>query len=138
LEETLKEFMELIGQPTIPASQELSLEDTLETFRQAVNQPFQEITDATMVNSQSMHEMKDAAMVNTKEIARLEGQLGRLVAEFNIMEEEEFHSQEMVRSKEVFKATVSEPSREYPTLEVQTEKGETTEISFPDSFSLVA
>ena len=28
LEETLKEFMELVGQPTIPVSQELSLEDT--------------------------------------------------------------------------------------------------------------
>jgi hypothetical protein len=42
----------------------------------------------------------------------------------------------MVRSEEVFKETVSEPSLEYPTLEMQTEKGETTEISFPNSFSL--
>jgi hypothetical protein len=41
-----KEFVELIGQPTIPASQEPSLEDTLEAFWQTVNQPFQEITYA--------------------------------------------------------------------------------------------
>ena len=32
--------------------------------------------------------------------------------------------------------SVNEPSLEYPTLEVQTEKGETTEISFPYSSSL--
>jgi hypothetical protein len=44
----------------------------------------------------------------------------------------------MARSEEVFKEIVNEPSLEYPTLEVQTEKGETTEISFPNSFSLVA
>ena len=37
LKETFKEFMELIGQPTMPASQELSLEDTLEAFRQTTN-----------------------------------------------------------------------------------------------------
>jgi hypothetical protein len=42
----------------------------------------------------------------------------------------------MARSEEVFKETVNEPSLEYPTLEVQTKKGETIEISFPDSFSL--
>jgi hypothetical protein len=59
LEETLKEFMELVGQPTIPASQEPSLEDTLEAFRQTVNQPCQEIIDATVAN--------------TEAIARLEG-----------------------------------------------------------------
>jgi hypothetical protein len=46
LEETLKEFIELVGQPPIPASQEPSLE----------------------------------------------GQLGHLVAEFNIIEEDEFQS----------------------------------------------
>ena len=40
LEETFKEFMELIGQPTIPASQEPSLEDTHEVFMQTINQPF--------------------------------------------------------------------------------------------------
>ena len=33
LEQTFKEFMELISQPTIPTSQEPSLEDTLEAFR---------------------------------------------------------------------------------------------------------
>jgi sensor c-di-GMP phosphodiesterase-like protein len=83
LEETFKEFMELIGQPTIPASQEPSLEDALETFSQTVYQPFQEITDVTVVN--------------TEAIARLEGQLGHLVTEFNIIEEEEFQSHEMWR-----------------------------------------
>jgi hypothetical protein len=77
LEEILKEFMELVSQPTIPASQDPSLE----------------------------------------------GQLGHLVAELNIIEEQEFQSQEMVRSEEVFKETINEPSLEYPTLEVQTEKG---------------
>jgi hypothetical protein len=75
LEETLKEFMELVGQPTIPASYELSLEETLEEFRQIVNQPCQEITDATAANSEA--------------VARLERQLGHLVAEFNRIEEEE-------------------------------------------------
>jgi hypothetical protein len=73
LEETLKEFMQLIDQPTILVSQELSVDDTLEAFRQTINQPFQEITDATMINSQSIHEIKDSAMVNTKAVARLEG-----------------------------------------------------------------
>jgi hypothetical protein len=96
--------MELVGQPTIPVSQELSLEDTFEAFRKKVNQPFQGIIDATLAN--------------TEAIARLEGQLGHLVAEFNIIKEEEFQSQEMARSKEVFKETVNEPSLEYPTLEV--------------------
>jgi hypothetical protein len=124
VEETLKEFMELVSQPTILASQEPSLEDTIEAFKKTVNQPFQGITDATLEN--------------TKVVARLEGQLSHLVAEFNIIEEEEFQSQKMARSKEVFKVTINEPSLEYRTLEVQTEKGETTEISFPNSFSLVA
>jgi hypothetical protein len=41
LEETLKEFMELVGQPTILASQEQSLEDSLEAFRKTINQPCQ-------------------------------------------------------------------------------------------------
>jgi leucyl aminopeptidase len=83
LEESLKEFMLLIGQFIIPMSQELSLEDTLEAFRQTINQPFQEITDATMAN--------------TEAIARLEGQLSHLVLEFNIIEEEELQSQNMAR-----------------------------------------
>jgi hypothetical protein len=59
LEETLKEFMELVDQPTIPASQEPSLEDTLKTFRKTVIQPCQEIIDA--------------AVTNTEAVARLEG-----------------------------------------------------------------
>jgi hypothetical protein len=81
LEDTLKEFMELVGQPTIPASHELSLEETLEEFRKTVNQPCQEIIDATVAN--------------TEAVARLEGQFGHLVAEFNKIEEEELQSQEM-------------------------------------------
>jgi hypothetical protein len=39
-------------------------------------------------------------------------------------------------SEEVVKDTVNEPSLEYHTLEVQIEKGETIEISFPNSSSL--
>ena len=92
-------------------------------------------------------------MANTKAVERLEGQLGHLVAKFNIIEEEEFQSQEMAREKymidkhakattfgneEVVMETINEPSLEYQTLEVQTEKGETTEISFPNSSSLAA
>jgi hypothetical protein len=101
-------------------------------------------------------------MANTEAIARLEGQLSHLVVEFNIIEEEEFQSHEMWRgqymidedcpnnsyhehvqattfkSEEVVKETVNEPSLKYPTLEVQIEKGETTEISFPNSSSLAA
>jgi hypothetical protein len=59
------------------------LEDTFKAFIQSNSQILQEIKDATMVNSQSIHEIKDAAMANTEAIARLEGQLGHLVAEFN-------------------------------------------------------
>jgi hypothetical protein len=51
LEETLKEFMELVGQPTIPASKEQSLEYSLEVFRKTINQPCQEIIDATVANT---------------------------------------------------------------------------------------
>jgi hypothetical protein len=87
LEDTLKEFMELVGQPTIPVSHEPSLEDTLKAFRQIVNQPCQEIIDATMAN--------------TDEVARLEGQFGHLIVEFNIMEEEELQSQEMAIGQHV-------------------------------------
>jgi hypothetical protein len=85
LKETLKEFMELVGQPTIPASQEQSLEDSLETFRKSINQPCQEIIDATVAN--------------TEAVARLEGQFGHLIAEFNRIEEEEFQSPEMVKGQ---------------------------------------
>jgi hypothetical protein len=82
VEDTLKEFMELVNQPTIPVLHEPSLEDTLYAFRQTVNQPCQEIMDAHVAN--------------TEAVARLEGQFGHLVAEFNLMEEEEFQSHEMV------------------------------------------
>ena len=90
-------------------------------------------------------------MANTEAITWLEGQLGHLVAEFNIVEE-------------VVKETVNEPSQKDPleafhtqfgddldldklleqadaildpTLEAQTEKGKTTEISFPNSSLLI-
>jgi hypothetical protein len=82
LEDTLKEFMELVDQPTIPVLHEPSLEDTLYAFRQTVNQPCQEIMDAQLAN--------------TEEVARLEGQFGHLVSEFNLMEVEEFQSPEIV------------------------------------------
>jgi hypothetical protein len=77
--------MELVGQPTIPAFHELSLEETLEEFRKTINQPCQEIIDATVAN--------------TEAVARLEGQFGHLVYEFNRIEEEEFQSQEMARGQ---------------------------------------
>jgi hypothetical protein len=35
-------------------------------------------------------------MANTEAVARLEGQFGHLVVEFNLMEEDEFQSHEMV------------------------------------------
>jgi hypothetical protein len=81
LEDTLKEFMKLVGQPTFSASHEPSLEESLETFRETVNQPCQEIIDAHMAN--------------TEEIARLEGQFGQLVSKFNLVKEEEFQNHEM-------------------------------------------
>jgi uncharacterized coiled-coil protein SlyX len=59
------------------------LEDALNEFKQIANQPIQEITDVTMAN--------------TEAIARLEGQLSHLVAEFNRIKEEELQSQEMAR-----------------------------------------
>jgi hypothetical protein len=52
----------------------------------------QELKSSTMVNNQGIQELKDAAMPNTEVIMRLEGQLGHLVAEFNIVEEEELQS----------------------------------------------
>jgi hypothetical protein len=82
LEDTLKEFMELVDQPTIPVLHEPSLEDTLYAFRQKVNQPCQEIMDTQLAN--------------TEEVARLEGQFGHLVSEFNLMDVEEFQSPEIV------------------------------------------
>jgi hypothetical protein len=114
------------------------LEDTLKAFIQSNSQILQEIKNATMVNSQSLHEIQDATMTNTEAIARLEGQLGDLVVEFNKIEEEKLQSQEMTRgqymidedgptnsyhehvqattfgSEEVVKETVNEPSLEDP------------------------
>ena len=99
LEDSLKEFMQLIGQSRSLVSRELSLEDALNVFRQTTNQCIQELKSSTMVHNQGIQELKDATMVNTQEIARLEGQVDILIAEFNIIEEKEFQSQEMARGQ---------------------------------------
>jgi hypothetical protein len=89
-----------------------------------------------MVIKDATIEIKDEAMANTEAIARLEGHICHLVAEFNKIEEEEFQTQEMARgqymidvdgpsnsyhehvqatvfgSEEVVKETVNEPSLE--------------------------
>jgi hypothetical protein len=54
-------------------------------LRKAINQPCQEIIDATVAN--------------TEAVTRLEGQFGHLVVEFNRIKEEEFQSQEMARGQ---------------------------------------
>jgi hypothetical protein len=46
-----------------------------------------------------LQEIKDATVANTEAIARLEGQVGHLVAKFNRIEEEELQSQEMERGQ---------------------------------------
>jgi hypothetical protein len=117
LEETLKEFMELVDQPTIHASQEPSLEDTLEAFRKTVNQPCQEIIDATAAN--------------TEAIVRLEGQFGHLVAKFNKIEEEEFQSQEMVRGQYMIDEDCAcDPHHEYVQATTTFESEEVVEEIF--------
>jgi uncharacterized coiled-coil protein SlyX len=74
----------------------------------------QEIKDATMVNSQSIHEIKNAAMANKKAIARLEGQLYHLVAKFNRIEKEKLQSHDMVREKYMIdKDDISNPHHEH-------------------------
>jgi exonuclease VII small subunit len=65
LEETLKEFMEFVSQPTILASHELSLEDTLEAFRKTVNQPCQKIIDATMANTEAVVRLEGSRTKNS-------------------------------------------------------------------------
>jgi hypothetical protein len=90
----------------------------------------------------------DATIANTEAIARLEGQLGHLVVEFNIIEEEELQSQDMAReqymideddisnphhehvqatttrgSEEIVDETVSELSLEDPEVECFTQDG---------------
>jgi hypothetical protein len=108
LEDTLKEFMELVGQPTISASHEPSLEESLETFRKTVNQPCQEIIDAHVAN--------------TEEIARLEGQLGQLVSKFNLVKEEEFQVHEMAHpSQESFE-------QHFPTAHVDDFEGRANQL----------
>jgi hypothetical protein len=65
--QTLKKFMQLIGQSTSPVSQELSLEDTLEAFRQIASQCIQDL-------KQSRQVLKDA---NTQATIRLEEWIGQ-------------------------------------------------------------
>jgi hypothetical protein len=62
LEETFM-FMELIGQPTISVSQEPLLEDTLEAFKQTVNQPFHEIKDALWQMLKQLQGWKDSSVI---------------------------------------------------------------------------
>jgi hypothetical protein len=94
LEDTLKEFMEITSQSTIQMPQpELSLADTFKAFIYLNSQIIQEIKNVIMVDSQAVQEIKDATMANTSSIERLEGELDRLVAELNRMEEEELQSQ---------------------------------------------
>ena len=45
---------------------------------------------------QPCQEIIDASVANTEAVARLEGRFGHLVSEFNLMEEEEFQSHEIV------------------------------------------
>jgi hypothetical protein len=49
------------------------------------------------ITGQSLQEMKDALVLNIEAIAKLEGQIGHLVAEYNRIKEEEFQSQLMAR-----------------------------------------
>ena len=51
------------------------------------------------LTGQSIQEIIVATMANIEAIARLEGQLGHLVAEFNIVKEEELQSQKIVREQ---------------------------------------
>jgi hypothetical protein len=109
--------MELVGQPTIPVLQEQSLEETLEAFRKTINQPCQEIIDATMVN--------------TKAVARLEGRFGHLVAEFNRIEEEEFQSPEMARGQYMIdEDCLSNPHHEHVQATTTFESAEVVEEIF--------
>jgi Zn-finger protein len=108
LEDTLKEFMEQLGQPTISASHEPSLEESLETFRKTINQPCQELIDATVAN--------------TEAIARLEGQFGQLVSKINLVEEEEFQIHEMAHpSQESFE-------QHFPTAHVDDFEGRANQL----------
>jgi hypothetical protein len=84
LKDTLKEFMERTRQSTIQVPQpESSLEDTLKAFMHLTGQSFSDV--------------KNATMANTSSIESLEGQLDRLIAELNRMEEEELQSQLIVK-----------------------------------------
>jgi DNA repair protein RadC len=95
--------------------QELSLEDTVKAFIPASSRDMQELTNATMSNSQTIQELKNVTMNNSQTIqelknevrdskhfthqaiAKMERQIDYLVAKFNRIEEEELQSQLMAR-----------------------------------------
>jgi hypothetical protein len=79
-------------------AQRLSLEETLQAFIQTSNRNMQELKSVTMSNNQAMQELKTASISDNKNIqnlAKIEGHIDYLVAEFNRMEEEELQSQLM-------------------------------------------
>jgi hypothetical protein len=65
------------------------------------------------LTSQSLLESTYAIVANTEVIARLEGQFGHLVAEFNRIEEEEFQSQEMARGQYMIDEDQGNPHHEH-------------------------
>jgi len=78
--------------------QRLSLEETLQAFIQTSNRNIQELKKVTMSNNQAMQELKTASISdneNIQNLAKIEGHIDYLVAEFNRMEEEELQSQLM-------------------------------------------
>jgi hypothetical protein len=78
--------------------QRLSLEETLQAFIQTGNRNIQELKKVTMSNNQAMQELKTASISdneNIQNLAKIEGHIDYLVAEFNRMEEEELQSQLM-------------------------------------------
>jgi hypothetical protein len=107
------------------------------------------LKELVQLTSQSLQEIIDATVANTEAIARLEGQFGHLVAEFNRIEENELQSQEMAKgqymideccpsnphhehvqattilgSEEIVDDTISELSLEEPKVECFTQGGD--------------
>jgi hypothetical protein len=82
-------------------AQELSFEDTVKAFIQASSQNIQELQKVTMSNSQIIQELTDEVRDSTQfthqAFAKMEGNIGCLVAKLNGIEEEEFQSQLMAQ-----------------------------------------
>jgi hypothetical protein len=111
------EYPQINHQSSPPSSynypaQRLSLEETLQAFIQTSNRNIQELKKVTMSNNQMMQELKSVTMSNDQimqelktasisdneniqNLAKIEGHIDYLVAEFNRMEEEELQSQLM-------------------------------------------